>query len=259
MDLEDKLTSKCWLCVPDRVSLLCYHPGPPTPLTLLVPGVWRQGPGLKKRGREREDKFLLGGVSPMVSSGRSKSRGEFFLFLQHKNRTPLPMSLYEHVSSPTLCHPQTVTLSHHPRSRGLHPHDSCVTAEWTPRLAACGALCRIVADLSVKTLEHFRSSSEVGREMLAKGGSREKGAWRWVRQRFWNGLSRFVMRMLWRCQRNKDGVQGWLLRWKVHFIDQRFVITRSKRVGSWLAGWRSVCVCVLWGGLKRPTTGIRSP
>lgn len=47
LDLAAKLTVKCWLCVPDRASLLCYHPGPPTPLTLSVPGVWRQGPGLK--------------------------------------------------------------------------------------------------------------------------------------------------------------------------------------------------------------------
>lgn len=140
MDLEDKLTSKCWLCVPDRVSLLCYHPGPPTPLTLLVPGVWRQGPGLKKRGREREDKFLLGGVSPMVSSGRSKSRGEFFLVFaaQKPNNSyhgTLLACFLSNIVSPTNGH----FVSPHSVS-GATSHDSCVTAELTPRLAMCGVV-----------------------------------------------------------------------------------------------------------------------
>ncbi|KAK2914769.1 hypothetical protein Q8A73_005363 [Channa argus] len=35
----------------------------------------------------------------------------------------------------------------------------------------------------------------------------------------------------------KRGSSFVLSHWKVHFIDQRFVITRSERVGSCLAGW----------------------
>lgn len=49
--------------------------------------------------------------------------------------------------------------------------------------------------------------------------------------------------MLLRLRWNKEGVE-WrgegvpgLPHWKVHFIDQRFVITRSEREGVELAGW----------------------
>lgn len=78
LDLQDKLAAKCaWQRVPDRVSLLCSHPGfsprthTHTPLALYSAGVWRQGIiySGKKRGREREDTVQLWGVFPPHSFG----------------------------------------------------------------------------------------------------------------------------------------------------------------------------------------------
>lgn len=81
LDLEDKLAAKCaWQRVPDRVSLLCSHPGfsprthTHTPLALCSARVWRQGIiySQKTWKRRRGYSLTLGGLPPIlvVPSGR---------------------------------------------------------------------------------------------------------------------------------------------------------------------------------------------
>lgn len=136
LDLADKLTAKCcWLCVPDRASLLLLSPRSPHPAHTL--GSWgvETGAGVEKRGREGVDTFLLGFSPPLhhhhhhhpapflgFPLGATRVEVSFLVFVAHRPESHLfrrrcssmfPLAV-------TLCHPQTSTLS--PPHPHFHPH-----------------------------------------------------------------------------------------------------------------------------------------
>lgn len=190
LDPADKLTAKCWLCVPDRASLLCYHPGPPTPLSLSVPGVWRQGPGLKNvEEKERTHSSLPLPPSSFLwfPLGASKSCGEFCCFCCAKPESHLlRCRCKQRVSS--RCNTVSPTNKHfappRPLSRAAE-HGARVTAEVTPGWARSGLVFGSCTPLCQRL-----NISEVARRQggifffLSEGGSGEKGARGWVRQHF---------------------------------------------------------------------------